>query len=493
MGLGREMNLRYSVEEMIKMFGATYRTIDIRSAAVKQGEAWTNVYAVARLSYEEPALAMERLRRLERTHGVVCTESFRVLLGQRPFSEWGEFCAELARGILCVSGSEIRLAQALQVASEGAYLGTDYSSIRSFDSFRWPAANYNLCSYQMTPMTENAVVREAMRLGYSDAHQAVNLLCELNVQANQSNGSHFCLSIPVFAAISEVSASLKERRIKVEIRRHRALPPLKGVAVFRGPRTFAGEPPKRRVAIERFSDSAGVGDLGRALACVRLINIEGHDSVDVSLLHPDLGELHSFSNYGIWQLVRPTERNVLFEALKFFCPEPELTLLLGSPHKKKSKKLKPEAAFELHIAWLLGCFGLSTAVLGEYEHIVAPETKVRRGSVDILAASQRHKRLVLVACTIGPPKEDDFTNLLNTAEIISREVFSGTAVRVQPLVCTSVRGFSGSKDILEGLAALPIIDGDRLELLLRLVTAARERDFFSFLDNPIYSPLREPE
>jgi hypothetical protein len=38
-GLGREMNLRFSVEEMIKMFGATYRTIDIRCAAVKQGDA----------------------------------------------------------------------------------------------------------------------------------------------------------------------------------------------------------------------------------------------------------------------------------------------------------------------------------------------------------------------------------------------------------------------------------------------------------------------
>ncbi len=474
------------------MFGATYRTIDIRSAAVKQGDAWSNVYAVARLSYEEPVLATERLRRLERTHGVVSTESFRVLLGQRPFSEWDEFCAELARGILRVSGSEIRLAQALQVASEGAYLGRDYSGIRPFDSFHWPAAHYSLCPYQMTPMTEDAVVREAMRLGYSDAHQAVNVLCELNVQANQAIGSHFCLSVPVFAAISDVSASLKERRIKVAIRRHRALPPLKGVAVFHGPRTFAGEPPKRRVAIERFSDNGGVGDLGRAVASVRLMNIEGHDSVDVSLVHPDLGELHSFSNYGIWQLVPPAERNVLFEALKFFCSEPELTLLLGSPHTKKSKKLKPDAAFELHVAWLLGCFGLSTAVLGEYERIVAPETKVLRGSVDILAASQRHKRLVLVACTIGPPKEDDFTNLLNTTEIISREIFSGTAVRVQPLVCTSVRGFPASKDIVEGLVGLPIIDGDRLELLLRLIGAGRERDFFSFLDRPSYE-LREPE
>jgi len=83
--------------------------------------------------------------------------------------------------------------------------------------------------------------------------------------------------------------------------------------------------------------------------------------------------------------------------------------------------------------------------------------------------------------------------VLNTAEIISREVFAGTGVRVQPLVCTSVRRFPASKDIVEGLVGLPIIDGDRLELLLRLIGAARERDFFSFLDSTIYSPLREPE
>jgi len=223
------------------------------------------------------------------------------------------------------------------------------------------------------------------------------------------------------------------------------------------------------------------------------MNVDERDSVDVSLLHPNLGELDAFVNYGIRQLVPPIERNIFFEALKFFCPEAELTLLLGSPHKKEPKKLKPAAAFELHVAWLLGCFGLSTAVLGEYEHIVAPETKVQRGSVDILAASQRHRRLVLVACTIGPPKEDDFTNIVNTTEIVSREALFGAAIRVQPLVCTSVRRFATSKDIDGGLLSLPIIDGDHLELLLRLVKTGRERDFFSFLDSPTHSELREPE
>lgn len=49
------------------MFGATYRTIDIRSAAVKQGDAWVNVYAVARLSYEEP----DRERARQEVIGIV--------------------------------------------------------------------------------------------------------------------------------------------------------------------------------------------------------------------------------------------------------------------------------------------------------------------------------------------------------------------------------------------------------------------------------------
>ena len=213
----------------------------------------------------------------------------------------------------------------------------------------------------------------------------------------------------------------------------------------------------------------------------------------MKLLHPDLGELHSRVSWNIRTLVSPPERNILFEALKFFCPESKLRLLLGSPHMTKPKKLKPDAAFELHVAWLLGLFGLSTAVLGEYENIFATETKVHRGSVDILAASQRHKKLVLVACTIGAPKEDDFTNLLNTAGIIAREVFAEAAVSVQPLVCSGVRGFAPRKDIVEGLSGLPILDADRLELLLKLLRVGRERDFFSFLYDPVHSELSEPK
>ncbi len=106
------------------MFGATYRTLDIRSAAVKQGDKWANVYAVIRLTYEQPAVAAERLRRLERDHGAVRTESFRILLGLRPFSELGEFWEDLALGRLCVGGEEITTPRFARSIRAGGQLPT---------------------------------------------------------------------------------------------------------------------------------------------------------------------------------------------------------------------------------------------------------------------------------------------------------------------------------------------------------------------------------
>jgi len=64
-------------------------------------------------------------------------------------------------------------------------------------------------------------------------------------------------------------------------------------------------------------------------------------------------------------------------------------VLVVNPISKKSATLKTSAAFELHVAWLLGLCGLSTIVLGDYEHLFDPETNIPRGSVDVLAGKGR--------------------------------------------------------------------------------------------------------
>ena len=488
------MYLSLGVREMIDAFRTTYRTIDVRSAAVLLEQKWVNTYAVVRLSYEEPQVVEERLRSLEGRHGPVRTESFRIVLGQLPFSDWGKFWDGLHEGLLHVGGEEVYLGRPLseELGAESAYIrAASYSYIRPFDGCLWPVAEYRLFPYGFAPLGDGIVARQAVRLGYSDAHEAANLLCELNVRANNSNGFHFCLSLPVFASISGFRILPKMKQVQVEIRRHRNLSSVKGLVLFRDQDYGTTEPSKCRMPFEFLPDTADDGPLISAAGSVPLPEVRQDDWAEAQVLHPDFGPVCCASHF-VRMLVPPAERNILFEALKFFCPEDEFGALVARPYEQKAPKLKESAAFELRIAWLLGLFGLSTIVLGEYEHIVVKRTNVRRGSVDILAASQRDRKLVLVACTMTMPKEDDFTNLLTTATIIAREAFADTNVRIMPLVCTSAPGCPQFWETGDGLTSIPILDADRLGLLLRLLKEGREREVFSFLDNPMHSNLNGP-
>jgi hypothetical protein len=482
------MTIRLGVTDMIGAFGATYRAIDIRCAAVKRAEVWVNVYTVIRLTYEKPEFVERRLGQLSAVHGDVRTNSFCIALDQRSFSEWDNIRGEFTNNKLRVGDIEVAFQQPIEVdiSRTQAYLQTDYSAIRPFDSCKWPVAQFCIHPYAIPAIADDPVVFEMARLGYSDPYDAVNLLCELNVQSNQSQGSQLYLSLPAFALISGFRILPREKRVYMEIKRHRKLKLVKGVILFRGRDHRNAEPWKHRLPIEHFSDEPTDHHIVTATGSVALPEVGQEDWGEAQILHPNLGQLHNDSS-SVRHLTPPAQRNILFEALKFFCPEAELNVLTVRPFDKSGPKLKVSAGFELRVAWLLGLLGLSTIVLGEYEHIVAPNTGVRRGSVDVLAASQREKKLILVACTIGPPKDEDFGNIVTSAQILDREVFADATVRILPLVCTCAPGYQA-----ESANGVPVLDADRLSLALRLVKAGSERDVLSFMENPSFNELKDP-
>ena len=43
------------------------------------------------------------------------------------------------------------------------------------------------------------------------------------------------------------------------------------------------------------------------------------------------------------------------------------------------------------------------------------------------------------------------------------------------------------------MSGVAVLDADRLKLVLKLLRLGRERDFFSFLYNPKFSQLRDPD
>jgi hypothetical protein len=474
------------MEQMIAAFGSTYRAIDIRTATLKQKGAWINAYTVIRLTYEDVDETGRRLRELEARHGPVKTDSFQILFDCRPFSAWKELCTQLTADKLSIGDMQVCFQQPvwINLSRTMAYLQEDYGAIRPFDSQSWPVAQFLINAYGTPALPSEGLVGETTKLGYPDPYDAVNLLCELNVQSNQSQGHELCVSLPTFAFVSDLHISPRQKQVHVEIKRHHALRSLTSVVLFRERDHQKSKPWKHRLPVAL--QVLGNGHLVTASGSVTLPEVKDEDSAEAQILHSDLGELHRKSHL-VRYLIPAAQRNILYEALKFFCPETELQSLTMRPFDNKPPKLKVSAGFELRMAWLLGLVGLSTVILGEYENIIAPATGVHRGSVDILAASQREGALVLVACTIGPPKDEDFRNLLTTAEILDREVFAEASVRILPLMCTCAPGQEATVN------GIPVLDADRLAQALRLVKAGREKDVLSFVENPGFHDLNDPE
>jgi hypothetical protein len=186
------------------------------------------------------------------------------------------------------------------------------------------------------------------------------------------------------------------------------------------------------------------------------------------------------------------KENRLLLALRAFCKDEEFESSLVRAHSKKPPKMKPSAAFELYVSWLLGLFGWSAILLGEYEKIFGDETNVERTSVDILATSQSQDLvLLIVACTLGPPKQEDFHKLRYAREILLQEVFGETFVQVMPVVFTTTLG--GAKyDYLDGGETIPIVDAAGLkELLTLLKGGGADADLLAFLKSLTDLAVRE--
>ncbi len=271
-----------------------------------------------------------------------------------------------------------------------------------------------------TELLDEALVRQVSALGYPDAYEAINALCEVNVGQGQPYGYDFYLSVPLFIHVVDARVVPSEKRMRVTVRRHHKLHDIKGMVFLRGTHTVAGQPYKATVAIDSFSRSEEGLPVETATVSVELPDIDRSDWVDVRLTHPIIGEVDGYFSREVRTLIPSAERNILFEALKHFRPDAEFEGLLVRPYAEKPKRLKKSAAFEVHVAWLLGLFGCATIVLGKYERLIAPQTKVELGSVDILALTPNGKVLLLVACTLGTPEERDFSNLLNVRGLLER-------------------------------------------------------------------------
>jgi hypothetical protein len=479
---------RVRISEMTDVLAGTYSAIDMRIAAVQESDGWVDGLTTVRLTYESVAAAECRFQKLRSLYAPVATSNFNILQAVRPFSDWEALCKEFQSALLHVDGLEIRLRQRVNLMELAGEIRPNSSPLRPFDDIPWPAVSASVGASNPR-MGEESFVREVGRLGYSFPLEAVNELCQVDVTQGQNPGQEFYISAPAFARIDEVSFHRFEKKLEVKARKHFNISGLSGTTVLREQYFGMGESSRYRKLLPNFEVVEKSSSLQVLHTCAHdLPEISLETWVEVKLVHSKLGEVQQIMERA-QSLIPQAERNVLFEALKHFCPKAALEQLVVNPLSRKSVKLKTSAAFELHVAWLLGLCGLSTIVLGEYEHLVAPETNIHRGSVDILASRAHGDTLILVACTLGPLKEEDFGNVLNVRGILKREVFDETSINVLPVIFTGAHGQPPFRANENELIGIPVMDAERIENLLSLIRDGMEKKFFEFLGNPGLSTL----
>ena len=440
---------------------------------------------VIRLTYEDVDKAKDRLARLAQRFPPVHTEMLRIASFVRPFTDWLDLCSELkTKALLRMGDVEFQLRHQPELLKSSGHIQWGHSRQRSFDGQVWPELIKNFDIGQVAPLIEEGRLdREVHLLGYGDLLEAANGLCELNVSQRDS-GCDFSISLPVFANISQIRVKTPEKRIEVDVQRHRHFSNLKAVACVCQQTGLIDAPFREQIPLSDFPATDPQCEIVSARGTVQIPDLDpDNDRIEIRLVHPHLGEIKADSNY-VRMFIPPTERNILLGAVQQFCKGTTLDDLLTRAYNVQPVKVKPSAAFELHVSWLLGMFGLSTVVLGEYERLLATDTDVQRASIDILAASQRSKLLLIVSCTLNTPKEEDLGNLRYAREILAREVFADTEVRVIPVMFTSSMGCPSYYKSEDHFDWIPVIDADATTILLELLNSGQESRFFEFLGNP---------
>jgi hypothetical protein len=177
--------------------------------------------------------------------------------------------------------------------------------------------------------------------------------------------------------------------------------------------------------------------------------------------------------------------NPLYFLLMKFCSPSKLHSLVVRPHSVPPQKTKPQRDFEQHVAWVLGCYGFATIVLGAQEDLVAEQTKIKRASLDLLAYHPLRNLVLLGGCTLNVPKEEDHVQLLSVRAMLLEdwkgdlpfvcEVVMFTAapecpLRSNPTTWNSFMSLASGDDVR--------VDANSLSEALALLEERKDEQFF---------------
>ena len=316
------------------------------------------------------------------------------------------------------------------------------------------------------------------KLGHSGVIEAMTGLLGLKISQG-SFGFDVFVAAPVMAKINEAVVCPREGVIKATLTCHPALVP------FRVFGSSYGTSADAREKISFVAESTGQNDGRRGfIAKAQRAISEINEYLELRLVHDELGEVFSHS-WRTRDLIPEQYVNPLYFLLTKFCSPSRLHSLVVRPHAVPTQKTKPQKEFEQHVAWVLACYDFTTIILGVHEDLIAEHTKVKRGSVDLLAYHPVRKVALLAGCTLNVPKEEDYAQLVSIRSMLLEDWKGDIPVRCELVMFTGAPdcAVASTATIFDPFISIPnrngvtVIDANGLSEALVLLQERKEEEF----------------
>ena len=502
------MSIRVKFQEVIDAFGGTYASADIRTAAYRQKDgAWWNGVTVLRFTRMD-CDAVRTQHAAVRQRSVACdTANFRVLMTVRAYAEWRGAEEELSSGVIRHGSEFIRtkpiasLHQQLASPTRSSYL------FRQQENENWPAwdlmvrddGRHSGVSHQDLPWNRievEDIQRELSVVGYQTAHQAIDSFLGIHLGATKRLESDFYVSAPIYARIERIAIDMSELKVRVFYTHDQRITDVNSFLFVKDGTYNAGQAPKGSHELRSESSESSQSQLIMRCGEAVVRNLQLDDLVRGAISRRDFGALDEFERQARY-LVPAAQVNPLHEILRCFCSDDELRGLLTAPRNEQRKKSRAQDDFERYTAWLLALFGFATVILGQKQWLRYPDSDVEIGSVDVLAFNAAKNSVLLVACSLAPPKVGDVMRL-QSVEGYLQKLLKETSYDLTSIVFTLGHNCPSAIDIdIDSLGltshGVPIVDVDRMTKMLLLLKYRQEESYFSFLSTRRDSDLDIPE
>lgn len=478
------MSSNLSVQQVLSALLPTFESVTVKTLAFSINERLCNVVTTISFDEQQVPAAEEATEAMIHSQDGFGDGRLRFRYKVLPCARWPELIEEFSTGSVAFESDLVDMMRPVGILDSKGYIDR-ITFLRS--PFGWPLFESHLTlGAGQTSQAESAqkvrsvqhdqdLVRNLSANGYRSLNEVAQIFLQSRADGEPSYESDVYVAIPVYAAIRRLQFRPKERRLyasfncRTELRRdirifgeRRSLPRGDERVDFSTPETEAGEFWVASAALDLEQSTAGI---------------------NVWLTHHELGVITS-RNATPNEILPPEEVNPLWTLLQVFCPSAEFETLLTVPSRPKDRRQKEQRCFEQYVAWLLALHGFSVVVLGDFETLQAPGSPVQQGSLDILAYHTARKRVLMCSCTLTPPEERDYGNLVSVRTHLRSCVSSEVSFEGELAIFSSAAECVPPPHYMGQGTYVAIFDRRDLKNALENLKAGTDRQFFNKLDGP---------